>query len=141
MCPPLHHLIHPKQKENMKEEDSKDRIMNENPSEPRYPMSNNPTENKECPHKDCPKVHYIECPIHGSGTHQHVFNSPCNFNPPTHTKEEGWEKEFDEMFYSFRQQELVEKIEEAAKLEPHTDWQRGYTKALSDILAIIKGEK
>jgi len=32
-----------------------------------------------CPELDCPKVHYLKCPIHGESTHKHSFKENCKF--------------------------------------------------------------
>ena len=36
---------------------------------------------KRCPYSDCFRVHYKECSVHGEGTHDHIFSSPCLFVP------------------------------------------------------------
>lgn len=40
---------------------------------------------EKCPHPDCSKVHYMECPIHGDGTHLHSFQG-CVWTPVTTEK-------------------------------------------------------
>lgn len=59
-----------------------------------------PTEQK-CPYEDCPQVHYVNCPVHGSATHEHHFKG-CTWRPNSHTEQKGWREDFRRSFVTTR---------------------------------------
>ena len=56
---------------------------------------------KRCPYSDCFRVYYKECSVHGEGTHDHIFSSPCLFVPVQKEKTPEWEDELQKLWAEF----------------------------------------